>query len=193
MVDESSLVRSSTSFYHVSEIVKHAAVVTTNQNDRRRIVAVIESKDSRITTSFLQIWIGKIAPSFMIPWKIIVLKDREMPLTSSGKIDRVRVSKLLESKEIGIIVSTISEDSVVRRDNLTRIVSNVWKQVLNIKTLHMHDHFFRLGGDSLNSLRVCQLLRKRLTSFQFKSSVEKSLGELSGPFSVSELMKSSCV
>jgi amino acid adenylation domain-containing protein len=175
------------------KIVKYAAVVTRKRDDRVRIVAVVETNDDlsdTITSSLLRIWLNHHAPSFMQPWKILNVST--MPLTSSGKIDRVRVCELLEKQHSSSKQKEEQEEeeeeSVLESDELTKSIRCIWCEVLNISRVQSCDHFFRLGGDSLNALRVCQLIQKRHSSFQHKSLHTKSFGELTGSLSVSNLL-----
>jgi acyl transferase domain-containing protein len=44
----------------------------------------------------------------------------------------------------------------------TAVVSDVWREVLGVKTLGLDDDFLALGGDSLIAVRIASRLRQRL-------------------------------
>jgi amino acid adenylation domain-containing protein len=96
---------------------------------------------------------GKLAP-YMIPSYFIRLK--EMPLGSTGKIDR----KLLPAPDI----SNIALDSVYEEpgDDMETLIADTWKEVLNLERVGVRDNFFDLGGNSLKIVQVNDKLSKAL-------------------------------
>jgi thioesterase domain-containing protein/acyl carrier protein len=68
-----------------------------------------------------------------------------LPLTASGKIDR----RALPAPEL-----PRSSAPVLPRDDLERALATIWRSVLGVEQLGIHDDFFALGGHSLLALRV---------------------------------------
>lgn len=82
-------------------------------------------------------------PYYMVPSHIIFLDT--MPLTANGKVDK---SKL---PDINLITNKIINEPVTP----TQIVlSDIWKQLLNLTNIDINSSFFELGGDSLCSIRL---------------------------------------
>ena len=94
-------------------------------------------------------------PSYMVP-SALVLVD-ELPLTSSGKIDRKGLpapeySDLQQTSYVAPLTPT--EETLVA----------IWTDVLNLARVGIHDNFFELGGHSLLAMRVIALIRRGLNT-----------------------------
>lgn len=84
-------------------------------------------------------------PDYMQPSTFVWLES--MPLNANGKLDR----KALPMLEI----RTDSQDSFVApRDEAEEAVASIWREVLGIDRLSIHDDFFELGGHSLAGVQV---------------------------------------
>ena len=93
----------------------------------------------------------ELLPAVMIPSHYIVLS--QLPLRSNGKVDR---SKLPEPDQL-----TRSE-WIAPSSTTEVIVAEVWREVLKIENIGIHDSFFDLGGHSLSATRANTRLRQRL-------------------------------
>lgn len=95
-----------------------------------------------------------LLPEYMIPTLLIFLE--RMPLTSNGKIDRQR----LPYPDLSYKQNIFSPP----RNSLEAQMCDIFSQILNIKDkqIGIHDDFFKLGGDSISSIRLVSLLRKNL-------------------------------
>jgi acyl carrier protein len=82
----------------------------------------------------------------MIPTEFV--KMEALPMTANGKLDRKALPEPdHERPELGIPYTrpqNETEDSVVR----------IWEEVLNVRSIGIHDNFFDLGGHSLAATRV---------------------------------------
>ncbi|MER7394483.1 amino acid adenylation domain-containing protein [Streptomyces sp. NPDC000151] len=90
-------------------------------------------------------------PSYMIPERILVLE--QLPLNANGKIDRRRISALLDASRTG---GTPGEPP---RAGAEQQVAEVWKELLGVDRVTRDDGFFALGGDSLLATRAAGRLR----------------------------------
>lgn len=90
-------------------------------------------------------------PSYMIPASII--KITQMPLTSSGKLDR---SALPEPENTTSL--TYMPPQTLMETELARI----WEEVLNKNQIGIRDDFFQLGGQSLKAATLVSRIHKRL-------------------------------
>ncbi|KAL8748565.1 MAG: hypothetical protein Q9184_007213, partial [Pyrenodesmia sp. 2 TL-2023] len=123
----------------------------------------------------LQKKLSSVLPAYMIPSYVIPIKY--LPLTASGKLDR----KLLRQVGSGLPIeqlSSLSEAHESRRENLgdeqefsemQSSIAALWLQVLPKHPLEIrpNDHFFKLGGDSINAMQLVQAASKsniRLTT-----------------------------
>lgn len=100
--------------------------------------------------------LSRSLPRYMIP--AIFFSVREMPRTSSGKTDRVRLGKLasaLSAHELAEL-QTHRPD---KRDPVTdreRVMRRIWAGVLHLEEsqIGLDDTFFELGGDSISAMRL---------------------------------------
>ncbi|SFX55819.1 non-ribosomal peptide synthase domain TIGR01720/amino acid adenylation domain-containing protein, partial [Thermoactinomyces sp. DSM 45891] len=83
-------------------------------------------------------------PSHMIPTGFV--KMDLIPLTTNGKVDR----KALPMPE----GQKIEKEWVAPRSLNEEVLANIWKQVLGIKQVGIHDNFFEIGGDSILSIQI---------------------------------------
>jgi len=81
-------------------------------------------------------------PEYMVPTAFVLLS--ELPLTSSGKVDR----RALPAPHAG------KAEFVAPRDQTEKTLADLWCQVLGIERVSIHDNFFDLGGDSILSIQI---------------------------------------
>jgi acyl carrier protein len=81
----------------------------------------------------------------MIPSYFVRL-DR-IPLTSNGKVDR----KALDSYGKRLYLSTTYTPP---QNEIEKKITNIWKEVLHLEKVGIHDNYFELGGTSLDILKI---------------------------------------
>src|SRR5207302_484437 len=79
-------------------------------------------------------------PEYMAPGQWVMLD--ELPLTTSGKVNRKALPAPEESELVG-------KEYVAARTATEEIVAGIWAEVLEVEQVGMQDNFFRLGGHSL--------------------------------------------
>ncbi len=85
-------------------------------------------------------------PDYMIPARFLVLPA--LPFNSSGKIDR----GALPAPSAGPVAAGAS--SAKPRTGFEREVAAIWKEIVGLQEVGIHDNFFDLGGNSLHLARV---------------------------------------
>ena len=113
---------------------------TTHANDphtNTKISAVLQRLSARL-------------PDYMVPTQIVVLD--ELPLTSSGKINRQALPPPVFASKSFRAPQTQTEN----------IVARVFAEVLGVDRVGLDDDFFALGGDSLIAIRVSARLQLAL-------------------------------
>lgn len=80
----------------------------------------------------------------------------ELPLTTSGKIDRRKLLALLTEKAYATGASHQPESE------LERGLLKIWKELLNREDIGVTDHFFGLGGDSLLVIHLAEAIHQYL-------------------------------
>jgi amino acid adenylation domain-containing protein len=85
--------------------------------------------------------LGERLPPYMVPTAFLTLA--KFPLNASGKIDR----KVLPAPDAQDLV--LAEDVVEPRNGRERALVEIWKRLLGLERVGVHDNFFALGGQSL--------------------------------------------
>ncbi len=112
-----------------------------NRAGEKRLVAyVVGHEQDGFRNRELRTFLQKKLPDYMIPSAIIILDA--FPLTPNEKIDR---KALPDPEEIGQRPS----DLVKPRNEVEQTIADIWKDVLHIENLGVHENFFDLGGHSL--------------------------------------------
>jgi len=91
-------------------------------------------------------------PEFMIPNVLMILEA--LPLMPNGKIDR---SKLPPPGELPRSLNAVL---IPPRSELEELVANIWRDVLQIETISVHDNFFALGGHSVLAIQIASRLQE---------------------------------
>ena len=126
--------------------VKDAAVLLWKNDKTETLAAYITSK-SDIEGGFLdglRKYLAERLPFYMMPPVIKVLE--EIPLTSTGKIDR----KQLPAPG----GTTVQTSSVPPRNETEKRLLGIWETVLETSGFGVTDNFFQLGGHSLLAVRL---------------------------------------
>ncbi|MDF2801027.1 MAG: hypothetical protein K0S61_930 [Anaerocolumna sp.] len=108
---------------------------------------------NEISSTELREYLSKHVPSFMIP--SFFVRIDELPLNSSGKIDR----------KVLIGDTTYKKYSHKKfqapESELENIVAQIYKEVLEIDQVGIDDNFFEIGGHSLAAIQVHNKLKQK--------------------------------
>ncbi|MEV0390666.1 amino acid adenylation domain-containing protein [Nonomuraea sp. NPDC050643] len=91
-------------------------------------------------------------PSGLVPSRYVLLD--EIPLTTSGKIDRARLPEPPDTAAPDTGTGTGTEPDDAEWTTLERVLSGIWADVLDVPQVNRHDNLFLLGGHSLAVLRI---------------------------------------
>jgi hypothetical protein len=100
----------------------------------------------------------------MVPASYVRLD--QWPLTPNGKIDR---GALPAPGDERLAVGT---PAVPPTNEIERAIANLWKELLQVKSVDIHDNFFDLGG---HSLLLIQAHRRLLEMFPTDLSIVQML------------------
>ncbi|OJJ46579.1 hypothetical protein ASPZODRAFT_117155 [Penicilliopsis zonata CBS 506.65] len=107
---------------------------------------------------------GKL-PRYMVPtvWAFIA----SMPITISGKVDRVRVRRWLEGIDEDTAFSIVGRtrkpvEDTTEKSDLEERIQAIWSEVLKVPQdeIGLHQSFFSLGGDSVLAQKAAAKCRK---------------------------------
>lgn len=91
----------------------------------------------------------------MIPSHFVQLES--MPVTNNDKVD---VRALQERDDENYI--SLGTTYIAPGTNLEKMIAEIWKQVLGVNQVGIYDHFFELGGNSLNIIQINERLKNDL-------------------------------
>ncbi|PON24610.1 hypothetical protein TGAM01_v206540 [Trichoderma gamsii] len=103
-----------------------------------------------------------LLPSYMIPSAFVALQ--QMPLSTSGKIDRKKLQKLAAQMSVAeVLASSASSSQQVRppETEMQRRLHALWSKTLNIppESFGVEDSLFQLGGDSITAIKLVTAAR----------------------------------
>jgi acyl-CoA synthetase (AMP-forming)/AMP-acid ligase II len=134
--------------------IEDAAVVVRGEGDQRRLLAyVVPRPDTTPDAASLVAALRERLPDYMIPSTFVRLSA--LPRMNNGKVD---VRSLPDSTVAHLPVGAPYE---APRTEVERMIAEVWRDVLGVDRVGVHDGFFELGGHSLLMLQVQSKLRVR--------------------------------
>jgi natural product biosynthesis luciferase-like monooxygenase protein/FkbM family methyltransferase len=103
------------------------------------------------SVSELKEYLGERLPEHMIPSTLVALPA--LPLTPNGKLDR----QALPAPEAGR--PRLAVDFAAPQSELEQAIAEVWREVLGLEQVGVHDNLFELGGTSLLLVEIRARLR----------------------------------
>jgi acyl carrier protein len=135
--------------------VARAAVAAVDGPAGGRLVAYVVPEDGRpVEASALRDALRRSLPEYMVPGAIVELDA--LPLTANGKLDRARLPDPTQQ------TFALDESYVAPRDEVEEAIERVWRELLGLERVGVHDRFFEIGGHSLLAARVVSALREPL-------------------------------
>jgi acyl carrier protein len=129
-----------------------AARITQLSNGQNGIVAYVVVGNEPATAESLRACLSTRLPSYMVPSSFVWLET--LPKTVHGKIDQKRLPPpvaVARTEELKILPRTATEIELAA----------LWKNLLRVESVAIHDDFFELGGDSLSATRFATSVRKQ--------------------------------
>jgi amino acid adenylation domain-containing protein len=104
------------------------------------------------TNASLRETLGRTLPDFMVPSTFVALGA--LPRTTAGKIDREALPAP------GRPYRDPSRPPTPPRTAIEATIAEIWREVMGHDTIDIHEHFYDLGGESLQALRIMARVRK---------------------------------
>ncbi len=157
-----------------SGLVRQAVVqARADHEGNKLLVGYVTAKESFHKEEIISYLHSKL-PDYMVPAIWIELEN--LPLTPNGKIDK----KALPDPDI----SSLLKDQYVSPENETEVkMVKIWKKLLHVDRIGIHDTFFELGGNSIQAVTLFTQIEKKFgKSFPlatiFRAPDIKSLAEI---------------
>ncbi|OJD32607.1 nonribosomal peptide protein [Diplodia corticola] len=103
--------------------------------------------------------LGRALPSFMVP--SVFRPVRTLPRMADGRVDR------LQLRGMGTDISPTDQKNDSREaentgpSDMEQQLLDLWKAVLGLDNIGVHDSFLRLGGDSLDAMKLVAAARRQ--------------------------------
>jgi aryl carrier-like protein len=125
--------------------VRESAVIVREDvpGDRRLIAYYVASDGHGPPVVDLRIHLGQTLPDYMIPSAFV--KMETLPRTPNGKLDK----RGLPEPDL-----TVATRSAEPRNVEEQKMSDIWAEVLRLKTVGIDDNLFELGADSLHVFQI---------------------------------------
>jgi surfactin family lipopeptide synthetase A len=137
------------------EAVKSAVVLVRDNgiDDKKLVAYVVYNSGAEPTVTELRQYLKDELPSYMVPSMFVILDA--IPLSPNGKIDRRALS------DMDNLTAAKADAQVLPRTDMERSIAEIWKDLLKVDNVSVHDNFFDLGGHSLLSIRVIARIEKQ--------------------------------
>ena len=138
-------------------LIKDCVVSVIGEQEHKRIVAyVIAAQTDREFSAVLHTYMRNHFPTYMSPSSYIILEA--FPLSATGKTDRRKLDALYSN----LATPSVPRDHTQPRNDLERLLVDLWGNVLQIEDVGIHENFFSLGGQSLLAIKLLLLIRSAL-------------------------------
>jgi amino acid adenylation domain-containing protein len=114
--------------------------------DPRLVAYVVTNEHGAEVINELRSYMKARVPDYMVPAAFVQLD--EFPLTGSGKVDRQALPAPDQSRPV------LAEQFVAPRNELEESIAQMWREILALERIGIHDEFFDLGGNSLHAMQI---------------------------------------
>jgi amino acid adenylation domain-containing protein len=146
-------------------IRENVIIAQTQKDQSTRLIAYFVPREPGLTVEELRTFLGKTLPDYMIPAVFIAMEA--IPLTLNGKVDRRALPSPDKSRpELMtrlVLPSTPGE----------KILASIWKDILQLNEVGVHDNFFALGGDSIRSIQILSQAQQQGLRLSLETLFEK--------------------
>lgn len=130
------------------ESIKEATTTVLNQHGDNQLVSYIVT-DKEVRDADLKAYIASFLPGYMIPSTFVHI-DR-IPLTAHGKLD---------TKNLPLPDYTVNVTGEGPRTPSEELLCELFKEILHLDEVGIHDSFFDLGGHSLLAVTLMNRIRE---------------------------------
>lgn len=133
--------------------------------DQRLVAYIVAAKDAEPSSAQLRSFLKDSLPEHMVPGMFCTLAA--LPRTPSGKIDRHGLPAPEGTRRASAAAR------VAPRNPVEQVLAEIWREVLGVDVVGVHDDFFDLGGHSLLVTQVTARINESLqTELSLRSLFE---------------------
>ncbi|HEY7330126.1 MAG TPA: amino acid adenylation domain-containing protein [Gemmataceae bacterium] len=136
--------------------VHESAVISYGEDgSNQRLVAYVSARTGvgLPTAEVLRRYLQERLPEYMVPAAFVLLPS--MPRTPSGKVDRKSLPAPLAQRPT-------SNPFVEPRTALEEYLAGLWRELLSVQQIGIHDNFFGLGGNSIQAAVIINRIQEKL-------------------------------
>ena len=133
------------------ENVKEALVVVQKNHHHNRLLAYLIFQSPQ-SISEIREELKTVFPDYMVPAALVELE--EFPKLPNGKIDMKNLPDPTKEDLAGETKFVAAETEVEKQ------LVSIWEKVLGVSPIGLHDNFFEIGGDSIQSIQVMARAQK---------------------------------
>lgn len=145
------------SFLNKHKDVEQSVVITSSDSTGNHRIEVFYTlkEGSLVEETSLRQYAKEGLPNYMVPtvWRRL----DNFILNQNGKIDRNKLHSFKENSQV-----TTKKINLTNQTDLERGILNIWKELLQVDSIGIHENFFDLGAHSLLMLRAQELITKEL-------------------------------
>ncbi len=156
------------------DAVYSSVVIAVKDVERNYLVGyIVPKRKAAITISGIRYYLSQQLPQVMIPEQFIFLD--KIPLKANGKIDKGALPAPDQ------VHSESEQFYVPPRTPIEEMLTAIWRDVLKVDQIGIHDNFFESGGHSLLAVQLIVRINKQFqVEFPLYSLFEKpTVAELS--------------
>jgi amino acid adenylation domain-containing protein len=142
--------------------ISEAVVIAdgTTAGDKKLIAYVLIKPESNFHIKKIIGYLKSKLPEYMIP--AFIQQVNSFALTPHGKIDKKNLPPLTQPDRREPSIHEHSATTPSSSDILYDQLKQIWKQILNIESIRIDDHFFEMGGDSLMAVKLVSAIYAQL-------------------------------
>ncbi len=144
---------------HPAVKLSAVAVKKDKAGNRQLAAYIVRETENELTAADIKNHLNKHVPEYMVPAFVVFLD--EMPLKSSGKIDKDALPDP-DSEMTGR-----DGEYVAPSTKLELFVYNLWREILKIERIGIHDNFFSIGGNSIQGAVFVNRLQEELGEYVY--------------------------
>jgi len=125
--------------------IREVIVVDRTDGEGQKCLCAYYSAAEKLTVSDLREFAGERLPSYMVPSYYVQLDA--LPVTANGKVDRKALPEPTGRIETGAAYEAPATE-------LESKLESIWRRLLNVERIGVHDNFFDLGGHSMLAIKL---------------------------------------
>jgi len=136
-----------------SDGIREAVVLARGDGtgDMHLVAYLVPSGLTRTSISSLRQVVREHFPDYMVPSRFVFVDA--LPYTSDGKLDRQALPAPDQLRP------DLDAEFVSPRSQTEKTIAHIWREVLKITEIGIHDDFLELGGDSIMAWQILSRIR----------------------------------